>query len=123
MSDLLSVTPPVQEDNLRVVAGTASSQWVTIPDEWREGYITIKAEGDDFHIAFGASGLTVDETATSTMSGNAFTAFDGDEADFLPAKGVLDVDGRKLKKGTVAFAWKGTGTAGYLRITRTSGYA
>lgn len=123
MSDLLSVTPPVQENNLWVVAGTASSQWVTIPASWRDSYITITADGDDFHLAFGAASLTVDETAVTAVTSNVFGAFDGDEASFLPDKGVKEVDGRKLAKATVGFAWKGTGTAGYLRIERTSGYA
>lgn len=118
-----SVTPAVQEDNIWVLAGTASSQWVTIPEAWRNQYLTIEADGDSFYVAFGAASMVVDETATTAVASNAIGAFDGDECIKIADGAVREYDMRKAGSGVVAFAWKGSGTSGYLRIERSSGYA
>ena len=118
-----SVTPPVQEDNIFVVAGTAASQSAAIPDAWRNQYITIFADGDAFHVAFGDSAVAVDETAVTTITSASSQTFDGDECVKIPENVGRDYDMRKIGADVTHFAWKGSGTSGYIRIERSSGFA
>lgn len=118
-----SVTPPTQDDNIIVIAGTASSASKFIPDSWRGQWITIQAQGDAFFFALGKSDMTVDQTKATTITSAAVQTFDGDECVYIPDGQSRDYDLKKIAKDVTHWAIKGTGTSGFVRITRSSGYA
>lgn len=124
------VTPPVVGANIFVVAGTASSAGHVLPTElvgvekgiFRSNWISIQADGDAFYFAFGTSSETLDETGTTTMA--LSPTLDGGECMKLADGQVMhfcldEISGQKSNITHIHI--KGTGTAGYLRMWRSSG--
>jgi hypothetical protein len=126
MNRAASVTPPVVGKNLWVLAGTASSRSIQIPDEWRGQYLTLHAEGDDFWFSFSFDAATASATDPTAVAGSPleFGAF-GTETERVIADTKISVDLSMIrqKKGRdLYFNVIATGTAGLLRITRSSGF-
>ena len=112
------VTPPQSGKNVYVLAGTASSAAHLLPDACRKGYLTLQADGDAFYVGFGASGLTINDATTTTMAAEPTLA---GECIKIADGASLSVDANMLHKDSTHIVIKGTGTAGFLRITRSSG--
>jgi hypothetical protein len=128
MNRAASVTPPVVGKNLWVLAGTASSRSIQIPDEWRGQYLTLHAEGDDFWFSFSLdAGATASATDATGVAGSplVFGAF-GTETERVVSGTKCNVDlsmiRRKPGEDNIYFNVIATGTAGLLRITRSSGF-
>jgi hypothetical protein len=114
-----SITPPVLGRNIWRLPGTAASQRVNIPEEWRDCYLTFKAVGDTFHLAFGKSDVACVIATASSIAGEVITQ--STPSDRIADGGKEDYDMRQCAADVTDFAFIGTGTAGYLLITRTSG--
>lgn len=124
------ITPPVVGANVFVVAGTASSAGHILPTEligvekgfFRSNWITVQADGDSFYLAFGTSSETLDETGVTTMA--ASPTLDGGECIKITDGATMhfcldEIAGQKSDITHIHI--KGTGTAGYLRMWRSSG--
>jgi hypothetical protein len=114
-----SVTPPVLGRNVWRLAGTAASQRVNIPEEWRNAYLTIEAVGDTFHLAFGKADVACVIATASSIASEVITQ---STPSARIANGTAkEYDMRMCDDDVTDFAFIGTGTAGYLLITRSSG--
>jgi hypothetical protein len=113
-----SVTPPQSGKNVYVIPGTASSAAHLVPTACRKAYVVLEADGDTFYVAFGPSTLTVDETDTTTM---ALVPTLGSECVKIADGESKQFDLNLLADTSTHIVIKGTGTSGYLRITRSSG--
>lgn len=130
MSDLtrsLSITPPVAGKNLWVLASSASTQKLKLPNSWYRSYLTLQADGVDFWVVFSASSSAdVASNAATTVASEEFTTFEGSEG-YKIASGTSEnfdlgmllwefEDSKEVYMAVIASA-----TGGYLRILRSSG--
>lgn len=114
-----SVTPPVS-GRVYVRATVASQERIQIPDEWRGGWVTFTAEGEDVYIVFGDSTVAALETSTSTLTGDDLDTPDVDACEFVPKGTSLHVDLRNIAEGVTHFSHISvTGGGGYLRMRRS----
>lgn len=108
---------------------TANGQLVAIPSAWDNQYVDFTAEGVDVWIRFGDSGVQVDRTGVTTMSGAALQTENAKAAHlYIPAGTTRSVLIRKDATMTASgettlthFAHISTATSGYLRMTVSTG--
>lgn len=135
MSDIVnksaSITPPVAAKNTIVLAGSASSSRIKLPDDWRKSWITIYADGVKLYVALGGATVAVDETHVTTLTSEAPSAHGAGECIPIPDGGkepfnLAEVTGTAPPSSThpagpLFLAWKAASATGYIRIVRSSG--
>lgn len=121
-----AVTPPVAAaQNVIVRSAVTSAERIQIPDAWRKAGITIQADGADVYVLLGDSTVAADSTATSTLTSEEVTAYDGGECVKIPDGSErycdlsqIDRHGQAIYLSHIASA-----TGGYVRVWRSTGKA
>lgn len=121
-----AVTPPVAEaQNVIVRATVTSAERIQIPDAWRKVGVTLQAEGADVYVIFGDSTVAADNTATSTLTGEEVTAYDGGECIMIPdgSERYCDLSQIDRHGQAVYLSHIASATGGYVRVWRSTGKA
>lgn len=123
----LTIPPPIVSVDTIILASAASSAALKIPEAWRNGWITIEPDGVTCYVGFShASATTVDQTAVSTITSNAVSAHGTGECLKIPDGAVKHFDMARVaarKEVDLFLIHKESATGGYVRISRSSGYA
>lgn len=102
-------------DGVFCLATTASSQLVKIPAKWRGRYLCFQAIGLDIDILFGTSAVTVTVNQVSTLDGSGNPTLNAATGLTIPSGQERQWVTEKVT-GQTHFAFRSTGTTGFLKV-------
>lgn len=118
-----AITPPYESDNVVVLAGNTTAQRFKIPDSWRDQWLTIQADGVNIGYVFGGATVAADLTATTTLSSEEISAYDGGECKRCPSGQERHEELSQIlpKVKDLYLSIDCDATAGYIVLIRSSG--
>jgi hypothetical protein len=124
ISSSLTIPPPITSVDTIIIASSTSVARCMIPENWRNSWITIMADGCDVYLAFSYSvAATVDITAVTTITSSAVASHGTGECVKLLNGTSMHFDMSKAgrKNAPLYLVHDESAASAFVRITRSSG--